>query len=190
MTEVRALAIPEVLEIIPSRHGDQRGFFSEVYSAPTLREHGVDVPFVQDNHSFSAARGVLRGLHFQRPPFAQDKLVRVAKGSIYDVAVDIRHGSPTFGQWVGLVVSAEKWNQVFVPKGFAHGFVTLEPNCEVLYKASTPYAPQHEGAVRFDDPAIGIEWPVGPEQLILSEKDQAAGSLAEVQSGFVYGGGQ
>ena len=149
-----------------------------------MAEAGIDARFVQDNHSFSAARGVLRGLHFQQPPAAQDKLVRVTRGSIFDVAVDIRRGSPTFGKWAGVVISAAEWNQLFVPRGFAHGFVTLEEGTEVLYKATAPYSPERERAVRFDDPAIGIEWPVERAALILSDKDRSAPPLAEVETGF------
>ena len=183
---VRPLEIADVLEILPDRHGDHRGFFSEVWNRAEFALHGVMVDFVQDNHSFSAARGVLRGLHYQLPPFAQAKLVRVARGSIFDVAVDIRHGSPTFGRWVGLRLSAEAWNQICVPEGFAHGFVTLEPDCEVLYKASMPYAPEHERAIRFDDPVIGIDWPVPAGETVLSNKDRAAPSLAETESAFQW----
>ncbi len=181
MTEVRRLELPDVLEIIPLKHGDSRGFFSEVWKASDMAEHGLPVEFIQDNHSFSAERGVLRGLHYQLPPYAQDKLVRVTRGSVYDVAVDIRRGSPTFGRWVGLLLSAEKWNQIFVPKGFAHGFVTLEPNCEVLYKVTAPYAPQHDRSLHFADPAIGIAWPVPAETLTLSEKDREAPDLAAIE---------
>lgn len=149
-----------------------------------MADVGVVARFVQDNHSFSIARGVLRGLHFQQPPAAQDKLVRVSRGSIFDVAVDIRRGSPTFGKWTGLVISAAEWNQLFVPSGFAHGFVTLEEDCEVLYKVSAPYSPEHERAVRFDDPAVGIEWPVEAGQLILSDKDRSAPLLDDIETGF------
>lgn len=184
---VRPLDIEEVLEIVPARHGDHRGFFSEVWNRAALAEHGIVAEFVQDNHSFSAARGVLRGLHYQAPPFAQAKLVRVTRGSVFDVAVDIRRGSPTFGRWVGLTLSAEQWNQVFVPEGFAHGFVTLEPDCEVLYKTSMPYAPAHDRAIRFDDPQIGVDWPIAADQLQLSDKDRAAPTLAGTETPFVYG---
>lgn len=182
--EVRRLELDGLLEIRPKRFSDERGFFSEVWREDQMAEAGIDARFVQDNHSFSAARGVLRGLHFQRPPAAQDKLVRVAHGSIFDVAVDIRSGSPTFGQWAGLVISAAEWNQLFVPRGFAHGFVTLEEGTEVLYKVSAHYSPEHERAVRFDDPAIGIHWPVEAGALILSEKDRSAPPLADVETGF------
>jgi dTDP-4-dehydrorhamnose 3,5-epimerase len=189
MVEIRPLAIPEVLEIVPPRHGDSRGFFSEVWSASALAAGGVAIPFVQDNHSFSAEAGVLRGLHYQEPPAAQAKLVRVVRGAIYDVAVDIRHGSPTFRRWVGLIVSAAAWNQILVPEGFAHGFVTLEPETEVLYKVSAPYSPQHDRTIRFDDPAIGIDWPLDGRSPILSDKDRAAALLADAPAAFRYDGG-
>ena len=186
MIQVRPLAIAEVLEIVPTRHGDHRGFFSEVWSAPELAAKGIGLPFVQDNHSFSVERGVLRGLHYQEPPFAQAKLVRVARGAIFDVAVDIRHGSPTFGRWVGLTLSAEAWNQIFVPEGFAHGFVTLEPATEVLYKVSAAYSPAHDRAIRWDDPEIGIDWPLEGREPIVSEKDRAAPLLADSPAAFRY----
>ncbi|HEX5184729.1 MAG TPA: dTDP-4-dehydrorhamnose 3,5-epimerase [Allosphingosinicella sp.] len=179
MVEVRPLGLDGVFEIRPPRFGDERGFFSETYSAPALAEAGIDIVFVQDNHSVSAARGVLRGLHYQLPPSAQDKLVRVTRGSVYDAVVDIRRGSPTFGRWVGLVLSAELWNQILVPKGFAHGFVTLEEGCEVQYKVSAPYDRAADRAIRFDDPAIAIHWPVEAGLLTLSPKDEAAPRLAE-----------
>ena len=184
MLDVRPLALEGVFEIRPARFGDDRGFFSEVWNAERMGEAGLELDIVQDNHSFSAARGVLRGLHFQVPPAAQDKLVRVSRGAVFDVAVDIRRGSPTFGKWVGLVVSAELWNQILVPKGFAHGFVTLEPNTEVQYKVSAPYRSDLDRAIRFDDPAIGIDWPVEAKDLILSAKDAAAPLLADVDTGF------
>ena len=182
--EVRRLELDGLLEIRPKRFSDERGFFSEVWREDQMAEAGIEARFVQDNHSFSSARGVLRGLHFQKPPASQDKLVRVSHGAIFDVAVDIRNGSPTFGQWAGLVISAAEWNQLFVPRGFAHGFVTLEEGTEVLYKVSAPYSPEHERAVRFDDPAIGIDWPVEAGALILSDKDRSAPPLAEVETGF------
>jgi dTDP-4-dehydrorhamnose 3,5-epimerase len=178
--ERRPLAIDGVIELRPRRYSDERGFFSEVWREDQLAEAGIGTRFVQDNHSFSKTAGVLRGLHFQLAPAAQDKLVRVSRGSIYDVAVDVRPGSPTFGRWVGITLSADEWNQLFVPSGFAHGFVTLEENCEVLYKVSATYSPAHERTVRFDDPAIGIEWPVDPGTLILSDKDRSAPLLADV----------
>ncbi|MCQ0988471.1 dTDP-4-dehydrorhamnose 3,5-epimerase [Jiella marina] len=174
MLEVTPLAIAEVLEIKPRKFGDDRGFFSETFNQERFAEAGVTIPWVQDNQSFSAAKHTLRGLHYQAPPFAQDKLVRVLKGSILDVAVDIRHGSPTFGKWVALEVSAAKFNQILVPKGFAHGFLTLEPDTEVFYKVSAPYSGQHDRGIRWDDPEIGVEWPLGGAQPVLSDKDRVA----------------
>jgi dTDP-4-dehydrorhamnose 3,5-epimerase len=188
MVQVRRLEIPEVLEITPARHGDHRGFFSEVWSRRALAEQGVECEFVQDNHSMSAAVGVLRGLHYQEPPMAQAKLVRVVKGAIYDVAVDIRHGSLTFGRHVGLRISAEAWNQIFVPEGFAHGFVTLEPDTEVIYKVSAPWSAAHERSIRFDDPAIGIEWPLDGGDPVLSDKDRLAPALADAAPAFHFAG--
>lgn len=184
MVEVRELGLPGVLEILPRKFGDERGFFSETWSAQAFASAGIDLDFVQDNHSHSAERGTLRGLHFQTPPFAQDKLVRVVRGAIYDVAVDIRRGSPTFGRWIGLGVSAAAWNQILVPKGFAHGFVTLEPDTEVVYKVTAPYAPECDRSIRYDDPAIAIEWPVVAEAVRLSEKDRLAPMLRDVETGF------
>jgi dTDP-4-dehydrorhamnose 3,5-epimerase len=186
MLEVRRLAIPEVLEIKPRKFGDARGFFSETWSVAAMKSAGLDFDFVQDNHSYSAARGVLRGLHFQLPPLAQDKLVRVSRGSIYDVAVDIRRGSPTYGQWVGLTISAEVWNQILVPKGFAHGFVTLENHTEVQYKVTAPYSPEHERSVHFDDAELAIEWPVTTGEIQLSEKDRDAPSFTDLETEFTY----
>lgn len=174
MMEVRPLALEGVLEILPPKFGDDRGFFSETYNAERFAAAGITLQFVQDNHSFSAAKGVLRGLHYQLPPRAQDKLVRVVKGSILDVVVDIRKSSPTFGKWVSLEVSAAKWNQILVPKGFAHGFVTLEENTEVIYKVTDYYSPQHDRGIRFDDPSIGIDWPLEASTLQLSDKDRKA----------------
>lgn len=186
MLDVRPLGLDGLLEIRPSKFGDARGFFSEVWSAERFAEAGIDLPFVQDNHSYSASRGVLRGLHFQSPPAAQDKLVRVSRGAVYDVAVDVRRGSPTFGRWVGLVLSAELWNQILIPKGFAHGFLTIEEHTEVQYKVSTPYRPEYDRAVRFDDPAIGIEWPLAGGEVQLSAKDGAAPLLADLDTGFTW----
>ena len=165
-------AIPAVKLIVAKKHGDHRGFFSEVYSRRALRDAcGIDLEFVQDNHSLSAEKGVVRGLHYQVAPTAQDKLVRVVRGAILDVAVDIRRGSPTFGKHVAEVISAEKWNQILVPIGFAHGFVTLEPNTEVLYKVTAPYSPKDERGIRWNDPALGIDWRVDPAAAILSKRD-------------------
>ncbi|WP_205245727.1 dTDP-4-dehydrorhamnose 3,5-epimerase [Devosia naphthalenivorans] len=179
MIEVRPLALPEVIEIVLPKYGDDRGFFSETYNLAGFSAAGINTTFVQDNHSYSAAKGVLRGLHYQLPPKAQDKLVRVVRGAIYDVAVDIRRSSPTFGKYVGLEVSAAKWNQIFVPKGFAHGFVTLEADTEVIYKVSDNYSPEHDRSIYFGDPELGIQWPLPREDLQLSAKDAAAPLLAD-----------
>ncbi|TPL73977.1 MULTISPECIES: dTDP-4-dehydrorhamnose 3,5-epimerase [unclassified Mesorhizobium] len=181
MLEVRSLGIDGVLEIVPKRHGDARGFFMETYNAERFSQAGIDLTFVQDNHSYSAAPGVLRGLHYQLAPRAQDKLLRVIRGSILDVAVDIRRASKTFGKWVALEVSAEKGNQILVPKGFAHGFVTLVPDTEVLYKVTDTYSPEHDRSIRFDDPAIGIEWPSLAGGFQLSDKDLKAPMLAAAE---------
>jgi dTDP-4-dehydrorhamnose 3,5-epimerase len=182
--EIRPLELSGLLEIRPRCFRDDRGFFSEVWREDRLADAGVHAHFVQDNHSYSKSRGVLRGLHYQVPPAAQDKLVRVSRGSIFDVAVDVRRDSPTFGRWTGLVVSALEWNQLFVPKGFAHGFVALEDDTEVLYKVSAAYSLEHERTIRFDDPEIAIEWPIEVQELILSEKDRSAPLLADVEASF------
>ena len=184
MIEVRSLELDGVLEIRPLRHSDDRGFFSEVWSEADFAKAGMPLRFVQDNHSYSRDVGVLRGLHFQTPPFAQDKLVRVTRGAVFDVAVDIRPDSPTFGQWLGMRLSVTAWNQLLVPKGFAHGFLTLEPDTEVQYKVTAPYSREHDRAIRFDDPQIGIEWPVEREALILSDKDRSAPLLADIETAF------
>ena len=187
MVEVRDLGLDGLKEITPKKLGDDRGFFSETFNSRDFAAAGLAVEFCQDNHSLSRAPGVLRGLHYQLPPHAQDKLVRVIRGAVFDVAVDIRKGSPTFGKWVGLEVSAEKWNQIFVPKGFAHGFVTLTPDTEVIYKVTDFYSPDHDRVIRFDDPQIGVQWPVAAGAFSLSAKDAKAPLLAEVDTGFVYG---
>ena len=184
MVERRPLRLDGLVELKPKRHFDQRGFFSEVWRDDWLSDLGRQVSFVQDNHAFSSARGVLRGLHFQIEPAAQDKLVHVVRGSVYDVAVDIRSGSPTFGQWEGITLSADLWNQLFIPKGFAHGYVVLEEDTVVLYKVSAPYAPALDRSIRFDDPAIGIDWQVDPGALIVSDRDRSAPFLAEVEASF------
>ncbi len=184
MLLVEPTALPDVKIIQPKRFGDHRGFFSETYSRSAFAEAGITLDFVQDNHSLSAVVGTLRGLHFQAPPFAQDKLVRVPRGRILDVAVDIRASSPDFGKFVAVELSAENWWQLLVPAGFAHGFVTLEPDTEVLYKVNAPYAPEHDRGVAFDDPAIGIDWGFAPEALILSDKDRRHPRLADLPRYF------
>lgn len=175
--------------IKPKRFGDERGWFVETYNAGRYAELGIGVTFVQDNHSMSAEVGTLRGLHFQAPPHGQDKLVRCVRGRIWDVAVDVRKGSPTWGQWVGAELSAENGWQLFVPIGFAHGFVTLEPNTEVEYKCSGLYAPGAEGAVIWNDPTIALPWPLAPgAEPVLSAKDKIAPTLADLDSPFTYDG--
>ncbi|TGQ66909.1 MAG: dTDP-4-dehydrorhamnose 3,5-epimerase [Mesorhizobium sp.] len=178
MLEVKSLGLDGLLEIVPKRHGDARGFFMETYNAERFAQAGIDLLFVQDNHSFSAAAGVLRGLHYQLAPRTQDKLLRVVRGRVLDVCVDIRRSSKTFGKWIAHEISAEKGNQILVPRGFAHGFVTLVPDTEVLYKVTDTYSPEHERSIRFDDPAIGIEWPSIAGGFQLSDKDLKAPLLA------------
>ena len=179
--QVQELAIPDVKVLVPGRFCDGRGFFSEVYSRKALSESGIDIDFVQDNHSRSAERGTVRGLHFQIPPHAQDKLVRVVRGSVFDVAVDLRRSSPTYGRHVSVVLSAEAGNQVLVPVGFAHGFMTLEPDTEIVYKVSDYYAPNHDQGLLWNDPELGIRWPVSEEEVVLSDKDRRQPKFA----GFV-----
>lgn len=181
---VQSTAIADVRVITPKKFGDDRGFFSETYNQRTLAEHGIDLTFVQDNHSLSAETGVVRGLHFQSPPFAQDKLVRVVRGSILDVAVDIRSTSPTFGRHVMMELSAANWRQLLVPIGFAHGFVTLEPNTEVLYKVTNFYSPAHDHGLLWNDPDLGIDWPVPADSVLLSDRDRNHPPLAELESPF------
>ena len=180
------MAMP-VLLIRPKRHGDARGWFTETYNRDMFAKLGIECTFVQDNHSLSAPAYTLRGLHFQTPPRAQDKLVRCIRGRIFDVAVDLRRGSPTYGQWVGAELSAENGHQLFVPVGFAHGFLTLEPDCEVVYKCSDTYAPDYDGGIAWN--SVGIDWPlpagVTPE---LSAKDQVQPTLAAFDSPFPYDG--
>ncbi len=170
--QVEETAIPAVKIVTPRKHGDARGFFSEVYNKSSWEDAGLQFDFVQDNHSFSAAAGTLRGLHFQTPPFAQDKLLRVARGRILDVAVDIRPSSPTFGRHVAVELSAENWRQLLVPIGFAHGFVTLEPDTEVLYKTTAVYSPANDRGVAWDDPDLAIPWPLPAGGAMLSDKDK------------------
>ena len=185
---VETTPIPGLLVLTPARHGDARGFFSESYNARVLEEHGVETVFVQDNHSFSGAAGTVRGLHFQNPPHAQDKLVRCGRGALFDVAVDIREGSPTYGRWYGAELSFENGRQMLVPAGFAHGFVTRVPDTEIIYKCSDYYAPGTEGAIRWDDPDIGIIWGAEAALAILSEKDAKAAAFSEYMPVFKFEG--
>jgi dTDP-4-dehydrorhamnose 3,5-epimerase len=186
--QVDATALSGVLILTPRRFGDARGWFMETFSAPRMAEAGVAIDWVQDNQSFSAAKGTLRGLHYQRPPHAQDKLVRCSRGAILDVAVDFRAGSPTFARWVGVELTADNGRQLLVPKGFLHGFVTLTDDTEVQYKCSDIYAPDCDGAVRWDDPEIGIDW--GASAPVLSAKDAAAPLLKDAPRPFRWEAGQ
>lgn len=175
-----------VVEITPRRFADSRGHFSETYNADTLAGVGIATRFLQDNQSYSKDIGTVRGLHFQSPPAAQAKLVRVLQGVIWDVAVDIRQGSPTFGRWIGVELSDTKGNQLLIPVGFMHGFVTRTADCMVAYKCSSTYAPDTEGSVRFDDPDLAIDWGISTDKAVLSDKDAAAPSFAELVSPFAY----
>lgn len=179
-------AIPDVRIIAPKKHGDHRGFFSEVFKNHVLQEAGIDLTWVQDNHSFSTQRGVVRGLHWQTAPHAQAKLLRVVRGAILDVAVDIRKGSPTFGRHVAIELSTENWQQLFVPVGFAHGFCALTEECEVLYKVTARYAPECEGGLLWNDPALEIPWPVTADQAVMSARDTEWPTLAALDSPFVF----
>ena len=180
MTTVTPLAIPEVLLITPKRHGDARGWFTETWSRRAFVEAGLDVDFVQDNQAFNAKAGTVRGLHFQTAPHAQAKLVRVLRGAIFDVAVDVRQGSPTFGQWVGAELTADGGEQLFVPRGFAHGYATLVDGVELAYKVDGLYAPQCEGGVIWNDPDLAIDWRIDAASAITSDKDKVLPRLRDM----------
>lgn len=184
--KIEQTSLPGVVVVTPNRFGDARGYFSETWNKSTMAAAGLEFDFVQDNQSLSAQVGTVRGLHFQAPPRAQDKLVRVLQGAILDVAVDIRSGSPTYGKWVAEALSAENGKQILVPKGFAHGFVTTEPDTIVFYKCSDTYAAETEGAIRFDDPDLAIDWGVDAADAKLSDKDAAAPLFANFTSPFSY----
>lgn len=183
---ITSLCIPDVKVIVPERFGDDRGFFSETYSRRSLGDVGIEEEFVQDNHSLSALAGTVRGLHYQLAPFAQAKLVRVVRGAVVDVAVDIRRGSPTFGQHVAVTLSAEAWNQIYVPVGFAHGFCTLEPDTEVVYKVTAYYSRAHDRGISWNDPELRIAWPVEAAAAQLSDKDRNQPRLADVMAGDLF----
>jgi dTDP-4-dehydrorhamnose 3,5-epimerase len=183
-SQVDRFEIEGLLKVTPRRFGDDRGYFSEVYNKEAFAEIGIACEFVQDNHSLSVERGTVRGLHFQIPPFAQAKLVRVVRGSIYDVAVDIRQNSPTYGKSAAVVLSAENGCQFFVPKGFAHGFCTLEPNTEVLYKVDAPYSRDHERGLLWNEPALSIAWPIESEAAILIARDREHPPLSGLAAYF------
>ena len=181
---IERLKIPDIRVLTPMKHRDHRGFFSEAYAKKTLAAAGIDIEFVQDNHLSSADRGTMRGLHFQIPPVAQNKLLRVVSGAVFDVAVDLRRNSPTYGEHVGVILSAEAWNQILVPVGFAHGLMTLEPDTEVIYKVSDYYAPDHDKGLLWNDPALGIKWPIPEHDVILSDKDRNQPRLADLVTPF------
>lgn len=182
--QVDETGIPDVKLITPRRFGDARGWFSETWNAGAMAAVGLDFAFMQDNHSLSVPAFTLRGLHYQAPPFAQTKLVRVARGRVLDVAVDVRPGSPTYRRWVAVELSSCIGEQLLVPKGFLHGFLTLEPNTEVLYKVDAPYSREADGSVRFDDPDLAIDWTVAHENMVLSEKDMNAPFLRDWKNPF------
>ena len=186
MIDVADTAIAEVKLITPRRFGDARGWFSETWTKPKMEAAGLHFDFMQDNHSYSAQTHTLRGLHYQAPPFAQAKLVRVARGAVLDVAVDIRVGSPTYLKWVSAELSAENGAQLLVPRGFLHGFLTLQPDTEVLYKVDNPYSGEADGSVRFDDPTLGVDWGVDPAKTTLSDKVAAAPAFADFNHPFTY----
>jgi dTDP-4-dehydrorhamnose 3,5-epimerase len=170
--------IDGLILIKPKVHTDHRGFFLESYSAPTFAAAGINCVFVQDNHSKSMSKGVIRGLHFQTPPVEQSKLVRVIRGAVFDVAVDLRRGSPTFGKWMGFELSERNFNMLFIPKGFAHGFCTLEENTEIVYKVDNPYSREHDAGIIWNDPDLSITWPVS--EPVLSEKDEKLPRLVKI----------
>lgn len=183
---IERFKIEDVFVIEPSKHSDGRGFFSETYRNDFLRVQKVDAEFLQDNHVYSAKRGVLRGLHFQIPPHAQGKLVRCVRGAILDIGVDIRAGSPTFGQHVAVELSAANWKQLWLPPGFAHGYVTLEQDCEVIYKTTDYYAKDCERGLAWDDPALDIDWRIAASSLVISDKDHTNPRLADIEPFFHY----
>jgi dTDP-4-dehydrorhamnose 3,5-epimerase len=183
---ITPLSIPDVMIVEPERFSDERGFFSETYNRRALAARGIELEFVQDSHSRSGPMGTIRGLHYQSPPFAQAKLVRVVRGSILDVALDIRRGSPTYGRHVAAVISARAWNQMLIPIGFAHGFCTLEPDTETVYKVTQYYAPEHDLGILWNDPDLGIEWPVADDVAVLSAKDRRHPRRREVVSPFLH----
>jgi dTDP-4-dehydrorhamnose 3,5-epimerase len=187
--EIIPTRLPEVKQIVTPAFGDARGCFSETWSRRSFSQAGLNYDFVQDNHSRSSALGTIRGLHFQRWPFAQAKLVRVVRGRILDVAVDLRPASPTFGQSVAVELSAANRRQVLIPVGFAHGFVTLEPETEVLYKVDNPYSSAHDGGVVWNDPDLAIDWPLPPGGPVLSDKDRGLPRLRDLPGGL-WGGAQ
>ncbi|MCX6651413.1 MAG: dTDP-4-dehydrorhamnose 3,5-epimerase [Methanomassiliicoccales archaeon] len=184
----RPTVLPEIIVVEPKVFKDGRGYFYESYSVRNAVPYGIGDVFVQDNHSYSVKKGVIRGLHYQRPPFAQTKLVRCTSGSVLDVAVDIRYGSKNYAKWFGIVLSAENKKQLYIPRGFAHGFLTLQDDCEVQYKVDNFYSAEHDRGVRYDDKDIGVEW--GVSDPLLSDKDANAPFLKDCKHDFTWSGKQ
>ncbi|SEQ08717.1 dTDP-4-dehydrorhamnose 3,5-epimerase [Faunimonas pinastri] len=184
MSAFTRLAIPDVILVAPTVFSDNRGTFCEIYSRQRYEEVGIAAGFVQDNESLSIIKGTVRGLHFQTPPFDQAKLVRVVSGSIFDVAVDLRRGSPTYGRWVGATLTADKGEQLFIPRGFAHGFCTLKPETRVLYKVDNGYSREHDAGIRWNDPDLAVDWPLGDSDAVLSDRDLKLPGFAEFQTPF------
>ena len=182
--EITSLRIADVKIVTPARFGDTRGFFSETYHRERFIDAGIDANFVQDNHSLSAVAGTVRGLHYQAPPFAQAKLVRVLRGAILDVAVDVRSGSPTYGEWVSAELSAENGKQIFVPRGFLHGFATLTADTEIAYKVDNYYSKECDGAVRWNDAELAIDWGIDTDTATLSEKDHKSPRFSDFNTPF------
>jgi dTDP-4-dehydrorhamnose 3,5-epimerase len=187
--QIEPLAIRDVLLVKPVKHHDNRGFFSETSRSDVLAAAGITAQFVQDNHVYSAERGVLRGLHFQTSPRAQGKLVRCTRGAILDIAVDIRKGSPTYGQHVSIELSAENWHQLWIPEGFAHGYVTLDPHCEVIYKVTEYWAPTYERGIAWNDPDLAIDWGISSADAIVAEKDRTQPQLRQLAPFFDFPSG-
>jgi dTDP-4-dehydrorhamnose 3,5-epimerase len=186
--ECKPLDLPGAMVLRPRRFSDARGYFTETYNEKTFSAAGITAKFVQDNQSYSARRGTIRGLHFQLPPAAQSKLVRVLQGSVYDVAIDLRMGSPAYGRWQGETLTASGGEQLFVPRGFAHAFCTLEPDTVVAYKVDEFYAPSCDSGLIWNDPTLAIKWPVAPDEVVLSDKDLKLGRFADFKSPFTYAG--
>ena len=184
--KIEQLELPGCLLVTVDRFGDDRGYFSETYNRDAFRDAGLKHEFIQDNQSLSAPRGTVRGMHFQSPPFAQAKLLRVLRGALLDVAVDIRAGSPTFGRHIAVELDAATPTQIFIPEGFAHGFCTLQDNTEVLYKVTAPYAPDNDHGLLWNDPDLGIDWPVDAGAAVLSDKDKRHPRLIDLPEYFAY----
>jgi dTDP-4-dehydrorhamnose 3,5-epimerase len=184
--QCKSLNIPDVKILQPVRHEDSRGFFSEIFNTKDLATSGLELEIVQENFAFSKQAHTIRGIHFQTPPYEQAKLVQVVSGAIYDVAVDLRKGSPWYGQFAGAEISAKKWNQILIPAGFGHGLCTLEPNTAVIYKVTQHFSKQHDAGISWNDPELDIPWPLGNIKPLLSDKDEALPMLANFSSPFIY----